>query len=119
MIAKKTTERRQFLRIVSEELTLPMIEQRAANPQVMPHFTTKIAIEGILGRTVQETAEPNPGPVVLKDKTARKRVTGSCHVCIALPIKRRRKTRKSCDNCQQPVCDEHSVNIAQCFKCHN
>lgn len=63
MIAKNSTERRQFLRKLSEELTLVMIELRTTNPQVIRHFTTKNAIESILDRGV-ETAEPNPGPVV-------------------------------------------------------
>ncbi|CAB3232835.1 unnamed protein product [Arctia plantaginis] len=93
MIVKKTTERRQFMRKLSEELALPMIEHRTANPQVMRHFSTKIAVESILGHALAETIEINPGPVVPKDKTGRKKVTGSCHVCNALPIKRRRKTQ--------------------------
>ncbi|CAB3251546.1 unnamed protein product [Arctia plantaginis] len=92
MIVKKTTERRQFMRKLSEELALPMIEHRTANPQVIRHFSTKIAVESILGHALAETIEINPGPVVPKDKTGRKKLTGSCHVCNALPIKRRRKT---------------------------
>ncbi|GBP70198.1 Actin-related protein 10 [Eumeta japonica] len=88
MIAKKTTERRQFIRKLSEELALPMIEHRTANPQVMRHFSTKIAIVNILGHALTETVVVNPGSVVLKDKTGRKKVTGSCHVCNALPIRR-------------------------------
>lgn len=117
MIAKKTTERRQFMRKLSEELSLPMIEHRTANPQIIRHFSTKIAVESILGHALSETTEINSGPVVPKDKTGRKKVTGSCHACNALPIKRRRKTRKSCANCHQPVCDEHSINLTQCVKC--
>nr|XP_014098913.1 uncharacterized protein LOC106623819 [Bactrocera oleae] len=115
---KKTTERRQFMRKLSEELALPMIEHRRANPQVMRHFSTKIAIENVLGHILTETVVINPGPETPKDKTGRKKVTGSCHVCNALPIRRRRKTRKACANCPQPVCDEHSVNRVQCVQCH-
>lgn len=53
---KKTTERLQLLRKLSEELILAMIELRTANPQKMRHFTMKNAIESILTRGV-ETAE--------------------------------------------------------------
>lgn len=118
MIAKKTTERRQFLRKLGEELVLLMIEHRTANPQIMRHFSTKIAIESILGHALTETVVVNPDPETSKDKTGRKKVTGSCHVCNALPIRRRRKTRKACTKCNQPVCDEHSTNHVQCVQCH-
>lgn len=106
------------MRKLSEELSLPMIEHRTANSQVIRHFSTKIAVESILGHALSETTEINSGPVVPKDKTGRKKVTGSCHLCNVLPIKRRRKTRKSCANCHQPVCDEHSINLTQCVKCY-
>ena len=84
----------------------------------MRHFATKNAIGSILGRQV-ETAEPDPGPVVQRDKTGRRKITRSCHVCMTLPNKRRRKMRKNCQNCQLPVCDEHSITAATCLKCHN
>uniref|UniRef100_A0A0K8UPC6 PiggyBac transposable element-derived protein domain-containing protein n=1 Tax=Bactrocera latifrons TaxID=174628 RepID=A0A0K8UPC6_BACLA len=73
IIAKKTMERRQFMRKLSEELALPIIENRTANPQVMRHFSTKIAVESILGHTLTETVVINPGPETPKDKTGRKR----------------------------------------------
>lgn len=117
MIARKTAERRQFLRKLSEELTKPMIELRMTNPQVMRHFTTKIAIESIVGHEVA-TVTQDLGPMVQRDKTGRKKVTGSCHMCYKLTIKRRRKTRKSCKDCELPVCDEHSINLVQCLECN-
>lgn len=106
------------MRKLSEELALPIIEQRTANPQIMRHFSTKIAIQSILGHPLTEAVVVNPGPEIPKVKTGRKIVLGSCYVCNALPIRRRRKTRKSCTNCHQPVGDEHSVNNVQCVQCH-
>lgn len=45
MTDRKTTARCQFLRRLSQKLTLRVIQQRTANPQVMHHFTTNIPIE--------------------------------------------------------------------------
>lgn len=84
-----------------------MIEQRTSNPQARRHLAIEIAVENILDHAV-ENVEQYLGPVVELDKTGRKKLTGSCHMFIALPIKRLRKTHKSCDNYQQPVYDEHS-----------
>ena len=106
------------MRKLNEELALPMIEHRTANPQVMRHFSTKIAIQSILWHALTEPVVVNPGPETPRDKTGRKIIIGSCHVCNTLPIRRRRKTRKACANCPQPVCDEHSVNTVQCVQCN-
>lgn len=46
---RKNTDETTECRKLSEELTLTMIEQCRANPQVIRLFTTKIAIESILG----------------------------------------------------------------------
>lgn len=102
------------MRKLSEELALPMIDNRTANPQIMRQFSRMIAIQSILGHALTETVVVNPGPEIPKDKTGRKIVIGSCYVCIDLPIRGRRKTRKSCANCHQL----HSVNRLQCVQCH-
>lgn len=117
MIKKKTAERRLFMRKLSEELAKPMIEERMTNPQVMRNYTTKNAIESIIGREVTAITQ-DPGPLVERDRTGRRKVTGSCHICYKLTIKRRRKTRKSCNECQRPVCDEHTANIIKCIECN-
>uniref|UniRef100_A0A0K8V1V9 PiggyBac transposable element-derived protein domain-containing protein n=1 Tax=Bactrocera latifrons TaxID=174628 RepID=A0A0K8V1V9_BACLA len=79
---------------------------------------TKNAVESVFGHTLTETVVINPGPETAKDKTGRNKVPGSCHSRNALPIRRRRKTRKACANSHQPFCDETSVNRVQCVQCH-
>ncbi|XP_011699423.1 PREDICTED: piggyBac transposable element-derived protein 4-like [Wasmannia auropunctata] len=111
MIKKKTNQRRVFLRQLSEELAKPFIEDRAGNAQVMHHFTTKLAIESMIG------VQLVPSEVPQRDSTGRKKTTGSCHVCYKETIKRRRKTQKSCFVCKKPVCDKHCVSITKCIDC--
>lgn len=95
MIKKKTHQRRIFLRQLSEELCKSMIEDRFSNNQIMRHHSTKNAVEDILGvyfgPVPAATKDDEP-----RDTTGRLKVTGSCHLCYRLTIKRRRKTRKSC-----------------------
>ena len=45
-------------------------------------------------------------------------IVGSCCVCRGQKRKQR-KTRKSCVNCWQPVCNEHSVSKTVCIPCEN
>ncbi|XP_033229623.1 uncharacterized protein LOC117181165 [Belonocnema kinseyi] len=109
MLKKHTNQRRVFLRQLSEELCKPLIEDRSLNNQVMRHHSTKNAIEDILG--VHLGADPDvERNVEPRDSTGRVKVTGSCHLCYRSVIKRRRKTRKRCEQCGKPVCDEHSPN---------
>lgn len=117
MIKKKTAERRLFLRKLSEELAKPMIEERMTNPQVTRDYTTKISIESITGREITRVTQ-DPGPSVATDKTGRKKITGSCYLCYKMTIKRRRKTRKSCSECERPVCDEHTAHVVKCIECN-
>ncbi|CAH2107543.1 unnamed protein product [Euphydryas editha] len=37
---------------------------------------------------------------------------------MAMPIKRRRKTRKSCSEYERPVCDEHTAHVVKCIECN-
>lgn len=48
---------------------------------------------------------------VPRDQTRRKKVTGICYICNNIQIKKRRKTRKSCVDCNKPICDEHSCSM--------
>lgn len=115
MIKKKTTQRRMFLRQLSEELAKPFIEDRFENSRITRNHSTKIAIESVLGVQLipVDMAQKNE----VRDNTGRKKVVGACHVCYRLTTKRRRKTRKSCANCEKPVCDEHSVSKTTCPDC--
>lgn len=115
MLRKKTNRRRLFLRQLSEELAMPMIEERAPNQQIMRNHSTKIAVESFFERPIVEVVPRNDQR---RDATGRRAVVGSCYICNEQPIRKRRKTRKSCVECDKPVCDQHSVNISKCLHCN-
>lgn len=123
MINKKANERRYFLRQLSEELCMPSIEDRSENPQIMRHFSIKNAVESIFGRPVNNVTStlvlPNTlmSSVQKYDLTGRKIVVGSCYICNKGAFKKRRKTRKACDKCRKPVCNEHTVTTTHCIEC--
>lgn len=52
-----------------------------------------------------------------RDSTGRKAVVGVCHICNHQVAKKRRKTRKPCEICGKPVCNEHCITITQCASC--
>lgn len=104
MLPNKSNNRRIFLRQVREELCLPIIRSRSTNVQVMRHFSCKLAIESMLHKSPTMTDVPSTsGTVQQRDKTGRKRVVGSCYIYQADPDRKRRKTRKYCQNCIKPV----------------
>ena len=110
MLKKKTCERRLFLRQLGEDLARPAIEERANN--VTKIYNIKTAIESIIGKI-------NPViPMVEENSAGRKKIIGDCHICNSQPIKKRRKTKKSCSNCLLAVCNEHSVNQVICTLCN-
>jgi len=117
MIKKKTHERRLFMRQLSEELVVSLVEGRSQNLQIMRNLSSKLAIESILHRQVLPPRELAPGPQPARDQTGRVKVTRSCHICYKATIKKRRKTRKSCAACKKPVCDEHAVTLTKCKEC--
>jgi len=117
MLPKKINQRRLFLRQLSEEFATPMIEDRYRNVQIMRNYSTKIAIESVIGRPVNPV-EADPGPSVQRDASGRKKVIGSCHICYKQTIKKRRKTRKACSECDRPICDEHAITFAKCIECN-
>lgn len=116
MIKKKTNQRRCFLRQLSEELTKPYIEDRSVNQQIMRNYSTKIAIDSMIGRQLPPSST-SQGRTEPRDSTGRKIIAGSCYICSKATIRRRRKTRKCCAICNKPVCDEHSVAITNCNDC--
>ena len=123
MLNRRTSDRRLFLRSLGEELSLPAIEDRALNVQAMRHFSARSGVEGILKKSLivpnvsensGSTSQPPP-----RDATGRKKVVGVCKMCFAAPEKRRGKTRKACQTCKNPVCDEHSYTFCRCKDCPN
>ena len=73
----------------------------------------KFAIESIIGQ--QNVPQQNPQDQ--RDDTNRKVHKGTCYSCKLETEKKYRKTRKSCSKCQEPVCDEHSINNVVCLRC--
>ena len=116
MMKKKTNQRILFLRQLAEELAVPLIEERVLNQQIMPHQSTKLAIESYFNKpiTVQFTTDNQP-----RDNTGRKFVVGSCYICTKQPIRKRRKTRKCCVQWEKPVCDENTAKITKCVECRH
>ncbi|KAL4084072.1 hypothetical protein QTP88_029388 [Uroleucon formosanum] len=111
-------QRRIFLRQLSEELCMPHIQERSQNCQIMRHFSTKMAIESIYRLPIKstQTSETNV-PIKQLDSTGRIKVIGCCKMCLNGETRKRRKTRKSCVSCNEPVCDEHSITIHKCGNC--
>lgn len=97
MIKRKTNECRCFLRQLSEELCMPLIEDRSKNPQIMRNFSTKNAVENIFGRPANDNSTPSTSSGQRFDSTGRKIVVGSCHICSKGAFKKHRKTRKPCE----------------------
>ena len=115
MIEKKINQRKIFLDQFAEELAMPMIEETASNQQIVRNPATKLAVESYIDRpTVAAEVVADNQP---RDTTGRKVVVGACHICNKQPIRKRRKTRKSCVSCQKPVCDEHTAKITKCLEC--
>lgn len=115
-----TTRRKNFLRQLAENLCIPVIENRISNVQSVRQFSTKNAIESIIGRPLESVlcaAGPSTSPSARQ--RGRKVHTGVCYMCKLLPNKRRRKTRKNCSICSTPICDEHAITITKCYNCHN
>lgn len=105
-----------FLKKLTKELAVPVVEDRSQNNQIMRHFDIKLAIQSILGREVVQL-QPRLQPI--RDRTGRIAITGCCQICNAKTIRKRRKTRKSCSMCKNPVCDEHAVTRITCTACHS
>lgn len=81
-LVKKSYERRLFYRQLGRELCTPFVESRSQNPQIMRHFSTKVAIESFLGQIInpytQPTAPGSSGTQTQLDSTGRKKIIGVC-----------------------------------------
>lgn len=117
IIGKKTDSRRTFLKALGRELAMPAILSRSQTPTVYRNFSTKVAIECMLGKPV-EMPVPKSVPVdqqIVRDATGRLPVLGVCYKCLVAKI--RRKTRKECNHCRRPICAEHTKTISLCPPC--
>ncbi|XP_076267092.1 piggyBac transposable element-derived protein 4 isoform X2 [Rhynchophorus ferrugineus] len=122
MIVKNSYERRLFYRQLGRELCIPFVESRSNNAQIMRHFSTKVAIESLLGRAInpnahQRTSSVSLTPQTQLDSTGRKKITGVCYECLQSEFKKRRKTRKICLVCENPICQEHCITTTTCEGC--
>lgn len=77
-----------------------MIEDRALNQQIMRPQSAKLAIDIYFERRITAEVVADDQPRVATD---RKVVTDSCYICNKKIILKRRKTRKCCTECKNPV----------------
>ena len=104
---RKKDQRRKFLKDLAKQLCMPSVEARSTNRMVMRNRFLRAAVEMVLGR---HTATPPEGTATNPKEPHGSRgatpIVGSCYVCRDQKRKRR-KTRKSCVACIQPICDEN------------
>lgn len=106
-----TNRRRMFLHQLSEQLAKPEIEVRANNSRISRIFSTRNAIEAIIGGPLR-IMDAAVGGEEERDSTGRIKTKGNCYICA-----KRRPTRKTCTLCKRSVCAEHSTDMPQCNKC--
>lgn len=78
----KTTShsRRTFLQDLGRSLAMPAIEKRSQTPNVTKTFSTKIAIESMIGHPIIPQA-PSAGTVRPQGAKGQKPIIGSCYLC--------------------------------------
>lgn len=119
-IACKTDRRRLFLKNLARDLCISSIIQRSKESLVTRFYFVRTAMENILGVKIAtvHNPPPTPAPVQERDKTGRLKFTGYCIMCNTADEKRKRRTRKRCYKCKNPVCDEHTNPAPTvCRKC--
>ncbi|KAF5278662.1 hypothetical protein FQA39_LY00704 [Lamprigera yunnana] len=107
---RKSDKRRSFLELLTKQLAVPYIEERATNPRITCYPKIRSAMETfdvVVLQRPQQGAKPEFAP-----RTNR----WSCHLS-RQQYHRQRKTRSKCYNCQLPVCTEHSHQLARCATC--
>lgn len=116
IFGKKTDSRRIFLKTLGRQLAMPSIVTRSQTPTIYRKFSTKVAIECMIGKPIEmPVPKPMPAQQIVRDATGRLPVRGVCYKCLL--VKNRRKTRKECDECQRPICAEHTKTINLCPSC--
>ena len=92
VLPKKSYERRLFYQQLGRELCTPFVKNCSLNPQLMRHYTTKVAIESFFDRAinlfVQPTASESSEPQL--NSIGRNKITEVCHVCLTREFKKRR-----------------------------
>lgn len=104
-VTSKTDRRRVFLKNLGRELCLPSVIRRSQEPLTLRFYFVKIAMETVLGTKLVPSQNLVATPTQERDQTGRLKFTGYCQIC---KPERRRKTRKRCSKCSNPVCDQHT-----------
>lgn len=117
IFGNKTDSRRTFLKSLGRELAMPAILTRSKTPTVYRNFSTKVAIECMLGKQVEMPVVMSvpADKQIVRDSSGRLPVLGVCYKCLL--VKNRRKTRKDCNECRRPICVEHTKTISLCPTC--
>lgn len=113
-VASKSDRRRVFLKNLGRDLCLPSVIKRSQEPLTTRFHFVRIAMESVLGTKLVLSQNLVATPIPERDQTGRLKFTGYCQIC---KTERRRKTRKRCSKCNNPVCDQHT-NIAPII-CNN
>lgn len=112
------SKRKRFLRQLAKELSMPIIEERSVNQQVMRNFNTKIAVASFISTALQGSADNRPSTSAAAGAKPKKQQVGSCFLCY-IHDQHRRRTRNMCRICQRPICIQHSSNTFTCNICEN
>lgn len=113
--SKKTYYRRKVLNELSK--ALPSVLNRAKNPRVTGQVSTRTAIELVTGKSIKENLPLPQNNPRKRQADGRLTICGSCYVCKNETTKKRRKTRKWCSKCNNPVCNEHTAQVTTCIFC--
>lgn len=114
---RSTNKRRNFLKDLARDLCLPAVTQRSQNTIVLRNRFTKNAIESVLAVVLE--VPHNSNPVIDRDSSGRISVKGICKMCYRGDDKLKRKTRKMCTICKNPVCLQHTDQTIHCLECQN
>lgn len=112
---KKSDARRTFLKGLGKELAMASVLTRSQTPTIYRNFSTRVAMESVLGRPIIRPVTTNK--TIVRDKTGRLPILGNCYKCLEPPHKNHRKTRKQCSTCRGPICTAHSTTINLCPGC--
>lgn len=112
-----TDRRRRFLKDLANELCMAAVLTRSSIPRVLGNHFTRASLEMVLGRQITQPVVTAVRDQSSRDASGRILVVGKCYICRELNH-RQRKTRKACNSCSKPVCNEHSVTKAVCDTCN-
>lgn len=104
---RQNLERRTFIKDLALSLVEKAIDERSSNPQITRHFSTRGAIESIVGKplNVPYTRINNQNPSAPKSKNKQ----GKCKDCLNKKIQK--VSRSCCNLCNKNVCASHQTKL--------